>query len=61
VLWEAPNKSQQAYFIKLLGANVNLGNIASHEVIALETLRLGLRGDTFFDFLPDELLNKKLK
>jgi|ERR1035437_4595468 phosphosulfolactate synthase len=61
VLWEAPNKNQQAYFIKLLGANVNLGNIATSEVIALETLRLGLRGDTFFDFLPEELLNKKLK
>ncbi len=61
VLWEAPNKNQQAYFIKLLGANVNLGNIATAEVIALETLRLGLRGDTFFDFLPEELLNKKLK
>ncbi|MDP4210904.1 MAG: phosphosulfolactate synthase [Bacteroidota bacterium] len=61
VLWEAPNKSQQAYFIKLLGANVSLGNIAPHEVVSLETLRLGLRGDTFFDFLPEELLSKKLK
>lgn len=61
VLWEAPSKSQQAYFIKLLGANVNLGNIASNEVVALETLRLGLRGDTFFDFLPEELLDRRLK
>jgi phosphosulfolactate synthase len=61
ILWEAPNKSQQAYFIKLLGANVNLGNIAAHEVISLETLRLGLRGDTFFDFLPEEMHNRKLK
>jgi len=61
VLWEAPSKSQQAYFIKLLGANVNLGNIATNEVVALETLRLGLRGDTFFDFLPEELLERKLK
>lgn len=61
VLWEAPSKSQQAYFIKLLGANVNLGNIASNEVVSLETLRLGLRGDTFFDFLPEELLDKRLK
>jgi phosphosulfolactate synthase len=60
VLWEAPSKSQQAYFIKLLGADVNLGNIASNEVVALETLRLGLRGDTFFDFLPEELINKRL-
>jgi Uncharacterized conserved protein len=61
VLWEAPSKSQQAYFIKLLGANVNLGNIATNEVVALETLRLGLRGDTFFDFLPENLLDKRLK
>jgi len=52
VIWEAPIKSQQAWFIKLLGANVNLGNIAPTEVISLETLRLGLRGDTFFQFLP---------
>lgn len=55
ILWEAPIKSQQVYFIKLLGANVNLGNIAPEEVIPLETLRLGLRGDTFFTFLPKEL------
>ncbi len=50
ILWEAPLKSQQVWFIKLLGSNVNLGNIAPNEVIPLETLRLGLRGDTFFDF-----------
>lgn len=60
ILWEAPNKNQQTYFIKLLGAGVNLGNIATNEVIALETLRLGLRGDTFFDYLPEELLSRKL-
>ncbi len=58
VLWEAPLKSQQAWFIKMLGADVNLGNIATNEVIPLETLRLGLRGDTFFQFLPGELKNK---
>lgn len=52
VLWEAPNKMQQVYFIKKLGSNVNLGNIPPNEVISLETLRLGLRGDTFHDFLP---------
>ncbi len=51
IIWEAPIKAQQVWFIKLLGANVNLGNIAPHEVLALETLRLGLRGDTFSDFL----------
>ena len=55
VLWEAPNKSQQAWFINLLGANVNLGNISPDEVVALETLRLGLRGDTFTQFLPEDL------
>lgn len=54
VIWEAPVKNQQAFFIKLLGANVNLGNIATNEVIALEALRTGLRGDTFFENLPAE-------
>ncbi|GAB3780893.1 phosphosulfolactate synthase [Spirosoma horti] len=51
ILWEAPQKEQQVWFVKLLGANVNLGNIAPHEVIPLETIRLGLRGDTFLQFL----------
>jgi phosphosulfolactate synthase len=51
IIWEAPQKGQQVWFIKLLGANVNLGNIAPNEVIPLETIRLGLRGDTFHDFL----------
>lgn len=55
IIWETPLKTQQVWFIKKFGANVNLGNIASNEVIALETLRLGLRGDTFFTFLPEEL------
>jgi phosphosulfolactate synthase len=55
VIWEAPLKSQQAWFIKHFGANVNLGNIAPNEIIPLETLRLGLRGDTFFQFLPEDL------
>lgn len=55
VIWEAPLKSQQAWFIKHFGANVNLGNIAPTEIIPLESLRLGLRGDTFFQFLPEEM------
>ena len=55
ILWEAPQKAQQVWFIKLLGASVNLGNIAGSDVIPLETLRLGLRGDTFFEFLPEEV------
>jgi len=54
ILWEAPNKSQQAWFISLLGSNVNLGNISPEDVIPLETLRLGLRGDTFKQFMPSE-------
>ena len=51
IIWESPQKSQQVWFIKLLGANVNLGNIAPKEVIPLETIRLGIRGDTFNHFL----------
>lgn len=60
VLWEAPNKAQQTMFIQLLGANVNLGNIAPGEVVSLEALRCGMRGDTFFDVLPDEFQSRKL-
>ena len=56
IIWEAPIKSQQTWFIKQFGSNVNLGNIGVQDVVALETLRLGLRGDTFFQFLPKELL-----
>ena len=51
IIWEAPQKAQQVWFIKLLGCNVNLGNISPNEVIPLETIRLGLRGDTFLHFL----------
>ncbi len=58
ILWEAPIKKQQVWFIKLLGANVNLGNISHDEVIPLETLRIGLRGDTFFDYLPESIGSK---
>ena len=46
LLFEAPQKAQQTWFIKKFGPNVNLGNIPHDEVIALETLRLGLRADT---------------
>jgi phosphosulfolactate synthase len=55
ILWEAPKKDQQVWFIKQFGSNVNLGNIAENDVIPLECLRLGLRGDTFFSFLPEKL------
>jgi phosphosulfolactate synthase len=56
IIWEAPQKEQQVWFIKLLGANVNLGNISPSEIVPLETIRLGLRGDTFMDFLDKEAL-----
>ena len=46
LIFEAPQKAQQVWFIEQFGSNVNLGNIASDDVIPLETLRLGLRGDT---------------
>jgi phosphosulfolactate synthase len=51
VVWEAPSKSSQAWFVKHFGAEVNLGNIPPDEVIPLETLRLGLRGDTLKEVL----------
>ena len=51
VLFEAPTKSSQAWFVKHFGPNVNLGNIPPDEVIAVETLRLGLRGDTLKEVL----------
>ncbi len=50
IIWEAPQKAQQVWFIKLIGANVNLGNIAPADMIPLETLRLGIRSDTFDHF-----------
>jgi len=51
IIWEAPLKAQQLYFLKLVGQNVNLGNIAPSEVIPLEAMRIGLRGDTFHLYL----------
>lgn len=54
ILWEAPQKAQQVYFLELLGANVNLGNIAPAEVIPLEAMRVGLRGDTFHLYLSGQ-------
>jgi phosphosulfolactate synthase len=50
LLFEAPNKAQQTWFIRKFGSNVNLGNIPPEEVISVETLRLGLRSDTVLDF-----------
>jgi phosphosulfolactate synthase len=51
ILWEAPLKKQQVWFINELGANVNLGNISPNSIISLECLRLGLRGDTFNNYI----------
>jgi phosphosulfolactate synthase len=51
ILWEAPQKQQQVWFINNFGANVNLGNISPNDIISLECLRLGLRGDTFNNYL----------
>jgi len=61
IIWEAPNGKQQGWFIKQYGSNVNVGNIAPTDVIPLETLRRGVRGDTFFDFLPAEYNDKKVQ
>ncbi|MBC7589337.1 MAG: phosphosulfolactate synthase [Chitinophagaceae bacterium] len=54
IIWEAPQKAQQLYFLELIGCNVNLGNIAPSEVIPLETMRIGLRGDTFRLYLDKD-------
>ena len=51
IMWEAPNKKQQHWLIRKFGINVNLGNIAPADVIALEALRNGMRGDTLQQIL----------
>ena len=51
LIWEAPAKASQAWFVRHFGPNVNVGNIPPDEVIPLETLRLGLRGDTLKEVL----------
>jgi phosphosulfolactate synthase len=61
IIWEAPQKAQQVWFIKMLGTNVNLGNIAPNEIISLETIRLGLRGDTFTYFLDMDAVDPMFK
>ena len=54
IIWEAPQKDQQLYFLELIGCNVNLGNIAPTEIIPLEAMRIGLRGDTFHLYLDNK-------
>ena len=52
IIWEAPLKDQQTYLILKFGSNVNLGNIPPEELIPLETIRRGLRGDTLGKINP---------
>ena len=59
ILWEAPKKPQQVWFLRQFGANVNLGNIGPADLIPLECLRMGLRGDTFFEHLPEAMAEGK--
>jgi phosphosulfolactate synthase len=47
VVFEAPRSAQQAWFLRRFGPGVNLGNVAPAELLAVESLRLGLRADTF--------------
>ncbi|MBO9619267.1 MAG: phosphosulfolactate synthase [Niabella sp.] len=54
IIWEAPQKAQQLYFLELVGCNANLGNIPPNEVIALEAMRIGLRGDSFEFYLNNK-------
>ena len=64
LIWEAPLKSQQTFFINELGPDVNLGNIEVGSVVALEALRKGLRGDTFqftLDHQPEDQTKVNLK
>jgi phosphosulfolactate synthase len=47
IMWEAPQKSQQVHLLNMLGPDINLGNVAPQDILSLETLRRGLRSDTF--------------
>jgi phosphosulfolactate synthase len=58
IMFEAPNKDQQTWFVKKFGTDVNLGNINPWDIIALETIRLGLRSDTFMHFLEPQFQNR---
>ena len=58
LIWEAPQKDQQLFFIQRLGCNANLGNIHPSEVIPLEAMRVGLRSDSF-NFFLDQVIETK--
>jgi phosphosulfolactate synthase len=51
MIFEAPRKDQQVWFVRRLGANVNLGNVSPEDVLSLETIRCGLRADTAIDYV----------
>jgi phosphosulfolactate synthase len=53
LLFEAPRKEQQVWFVKRLGPNVNIGNVPPEDALSLETIRVGLRADTAFSVGPD--------
>jgi 2-phosphosulfolactate phosphatase len=53
IIWEAPKKEQQVWLLHQLGQDANIGNVAPEEAMSLESLRLGIRGDTFRDHLSD--------
>ena len=53
LIWEAPDKDQQAWLLRQLGAGVSIGNVAPQDVLSLESMRYGLRGDTFRDHCRD--------
>jgi len=56
ILWEAPQKAQQVWLIHQLGRDVNIGNVAPLEAMSLESLRLGVRADTFRDNMADAVV-----
>lgn len=56
IIWEAPKKEQQVWLIHQLGPEANIGNVVPEEAMSLESLRLGIRGDTFRDFLSDAII-----
>jgi phosphosulfolactate synthase len=59
LLFEAPSMELQSYFVRRIGSDVNLGNIAPAELIGLETIRLGLRSDTLLEFEPAGVTSRR--
>jgi len=61
LVFEAPTKELQAFFVTRVGSDVNLANVAPNDVIALETLRLGLRSDTLVHFELERHQERKIE